>query len=463
MMATTPDLEAPSWLARFEWVAERMGYRLYEWQRRWLHTATELDEEGLFKRAAAAVETTRQSGKSVVLEVFGVTGAVAGLNVAITAQEKGKAKEKFIEGVERWQKTSGPDMQGKLGLANGDERWSIPAGGQWRPLTCSAKSARSYTMDWTEMDEAAWLLRGQEFEEAASPTMLTRSHPLIAYVTSAGDKNDPAHRFFAGVRHAARMNPEGEIVWIDWECPPGLEDRWGEEELWRMLVPVLSEDTPMAAIVLRNLRREWDKAQRRGTEIAFAREYLNLWTEVPGAGELTAEAWASMARPPEKLGWSNRDVWLCLDVAPDRSHASIVGAEASGLGRARLRMFKDAPGTGWIAGYMRDLMASRQVNVVGLIYDDRAGSGAFLPHFKAAGAPLHKLEWREFAACYGRFMDICADRGIVHDGHPAFARAVDSAAPRVVLDTLAWDRQGPSPICPLVAATNAVSVAVAYY
>lgn len=453
---TEPDLKCRSWLSKFEATASVLGFKLYEWQRRFLHVATEMDR-GIFRREACAAETTRQMGKSVCFEVAGLTGAAEGLHVAITAQDKSKAMEKWHEAIILWQENTPEEMHGKLYLANGKERWTHPSGGIFRPVTCTAKSARSYTLDWVLMDESAWLLRGEEFEAAAEPARLTRKNPLTLYMTSAGDRADPSSRFFSELRRAARSHPDGEVAWMDWECPAGLD--WGDEATWHRVVPILSEKTPMAKVVLRNLRKAWRRAVERGTEATFAREYLSVWTEVPGAGDLTAEAWNDLAQPGLTLKGEN--VWLALDIAPDRSHAAIVAAEAYGLDDVKVKMVHDQNGTTWIAPYLKKWIAETPWFVTRLVYDERSGAGAFIPFLDAAGIPLHKMEWREFASSYGRFLDLCSTGGLAHDGHTAFSRSVDSAAPRVVLDTLAWDRAGSSPICALVAATVSASFAMA--
>jgi hypothetical protein len=183
----------------------------------------------------------------------------------------------------------------------------------------------------------------------------------------------------------------------------------------------------------------------------FARECLCVWEPaLDDAGSVfPAGKWEAVQSPTAA---PDVGVVLGVDVNPERSHASIVAADADGV----VELVERREGTGWVAGRVSELQ-SRWSSLVAV---DSTGPGrSLVPDLDAAGVSLEKVTDMP-GACASFFDRVCEGRMSVRRSSELSA-AVAGAAQRFSGDTWRWDRRTTQvDISPLVAATVALWVAV---
>jgi len=437
----------------YDQIAERLGWRLWDWQRHVLHVSQETDADGWPAHREICVITGRQSGKSALLETLVDGKILTGHHVIITAQERSIARRMWHRHTQRLLTWFGGRKAferrgGYLNQRQGEEEMILPAalgGGSYAPFTPNDQSARSRTADLVVIDEAAKV--PQVVLEAAMGTMSARprwqvwltstagtweSQMLSAYLASAhvsafiwcaqegDDLSDPAV-------HARALPTYGEV---------GLPDGTG----WGVTPSLL-------------------KRERTKDPIYFAREYLSIWSQDPLGSLLTPELWASIAGDATTVA-RGPQARIGIDVAPDRAATAIAIAAPDPHAADRFVLeVLDAreESSGWLLRRLRevrDRIGADTANRV--VVDSRSAAAPHIPHLKRAGFRVTETGAADYAAHCGALCDLAHLRLLRHRPHPALDAAVASSGRRRLGEAWAWDRHGDDQITPLVAASLAV-------
>lgn len=411
-----------------------------------MDTALELEPDGRPAYREVRVTVPRQQGKTggLLLPVM-VHRALGGVDgrpqrILYTAQDRNHAREKWSEHVELLDRSPLRRLY-TVRRSNGSEaiRWRT---GSVHGVTASGeKSGHGFTLDLGVIDEA-FAQTDDRLEQAFRPAMVTRPWAQLWVVSTAG--TDESVFLRERVEDGRARVEAGEcsgVAYFEWSAPDDAAT--DDPATWAAAMPALG-----TLIDLETVRADYGAMD----EGEFARAYLNRWR--PGGAPVFALAdWVACRDPGSS---ASLEVGFGLDVAPDRSHASIAVAGGRADGRVHLELVERRAGTDWLPARIGELLERH--NPVAVTLDPAGPAGSLVTDLTQLPAvpPLVLVTGRQYAAACGALYDDVATQRIAHRGQPALDDAVIAARRRSAGDAWQWARPaaGVDP-SPLIAATLA--------
>ncbi|MEC3975094.1 terminase [Amycolatopsis sp. H20-H5] len=311
-----------------------LGEPLLPWQEWLVIHALELLADNTFRFRTVISLVARQNGKTHLSKVLAlwrlyvdgarlVLGAAQDLSIA---QEVLELANDTIDEV--------PELAAeKLAYirANGKEALKLTTGGRYLIRASNRKAGRGLTVDHLTMDElreqrnwAAW--------GALSKTTMARARGQIWCLSNAGDDQSVVlnHlRAAAGVELVDGVDVMGEardpsIGLFEWSAPLGCEI--DDEDAWAQANPSLGHTMGVAAI---RSAMGTDPVEVFRTEVLCQKvDQLNSAVDLV--------AWAACKDPLGTMDDLRERIMLCLDVAPDGQHVTVVAAAETPDGRVRV-------------------------------------------------------------------------------------------------------------------------------
>jgi len=435
---STPASNAPSRGPMLAQVAEIMGLNLFGWQRQVADTALELDAMGRYRFRQVGVSVGRQNGKTALLSARIGLELLGGGHVAYTAQDRGGARNKWLEAVEMLRPGLGSRFA-QLRLANGSEMLTMANGGTFRIVTPNREGARGLTLDLVVIDEA--LAHGMDLIAALGPTMATRPSAQLWIASNAGDHRSEMLRHY---RDLGRSGDSPSLAWFEWAAAD--DDDPDDPETWHKAIPTLAEAQGVTLDAVAD-------AHSTTTADLFDREWINRWPLETAAFALDVGEFQRLLCTEQPHG---DKLALGVDISPMRDTSSICIASDTGE-RLLVEVVDHRPGVGWLPARISELAKRWNATVV---IDAGAASATLLPHLQHLN--LLEVGARDYAASCATFYDAVKDGTLAHLGDPILTDAVAAATRRRLGDRWAWKRTSDdAPITPLVAASLALWGAVA--
>lgn len=334
--------------------------------------------------------------------------------------------------------------------ANGSEAIELWTGERIEFYARSKGAGRGITARKITMDEALFLEPADM--GALGPTLVTIPDAQIRYGSSAGLA---ASAVLRDIRDRGRAANERRLGYFEWcapvtecaseACPhrpvdevPGcaLDNR----DLWRAANPAFGRRISEEALL---------EQRKMLPPEEFAREFLGWWDEpeTSSAG-IPAEAWRACSSDAQEI---IGQPMIGLDVALDRSHASISVAGQRSDVATQVELADYRPGTAWVAARLAEMYQRWQSPV----HLDATGPAAsLLPDLEAAGVPVVTMARSEVVQACGAFYDAVRERTLAHLDDPILNTAVAGARLRPG-EAFVFTRKGNVDISPLYAATLA--------
>jgi hypothetical protein len=416
------------------------------WQWTVLDTALELLPDGRPAYREVRVTVPRQQGKTagLILPVV-VHRALGGVDpraqrILYTAQDRNHAREKWSEQVELLDHSPLRRLY-TVRRSNGSEsvRWRT---GSTYGITASGEtSGHGFTLDLGAIDEA-FAQVDDRLVQAFRPAMLTRPAAQLWVVSTAGtDESAFLRERVDDGRARVEADERTGVAYFEWSAPDDADP--DDPATWRAAMPALGTLIDLETV-------EADHAAMDSGE--FARAYLNRWSP-GGAPVFSLAEWVRCLDPSSGSAAAPA---FGLDVAPDRSHASIAAAAGRPDGRIHLEVIDRRPGTDWIVARVGELLERHKP--VAITVDPSGPAGSIVTDLTRLPriAPLVLVTARQYAAACGALFDDVATARIAHRGQPALDDAVVAARRRSSGDAWSWARPvgGVDP-SPLIAATLA--------
>jgi hypothetical protein len=321
--------------------------------------------------------------------------------------------------------------------ANGTEvvRWK--SGSRHRPVPPIPKKGHGDTLDLGVIDEA-WSFSDESVITAMRPAMMTRDAQLWIVSTAGTEDSILLRRHVEMGRRAVANGDRNGIAYFEWSAEDGQDP--DDPRTWWGCIPTLGHTVTEERIAA-------DKATLKPED--FERSYLNRWIE---AGVDTAIPWGVWLLVNETEPTLDEPWWLCCDINPERTQASIVAAGANEDGtKVSLRLLDYRPGVEWLPGRVEQLRAEH--NISGVLVDG-TGPAATLEQDLVEAPEM--LKHREMTIASQAFYDAVVDLRVVIRQDAFLTAAMRAATKLGSGDAWRWSRKrSRSDISPLVACTLA--------
>ncbi len=286
-------------------LAAAYGTRLDDWQVDVLKAGLGVRPDGSWAASTCCCSTPRQNGKSVVLTVGALAGALLfGEKVIIcSAHEQKTSRILFLNLVSYFESFNDLGKRVRsVGHALGREEIRLRDGTHIFFPARTRNTLRGWSVDAYLADEAQ-LLTDQQWE-SAKPTLSARSNTQVWLFGTAPQMVGDGE-VFARMRSAAHAGSDKKLAWVEYGAAPGadLDDR-GQ---WAAANPGRVEPAAM------------EDERRELSDAGFARERLNLWPADHLDQVIDLQAWAGLVAPGPPDGTPPSA--LAVDAGPDRAMA----------------------------------------------------------------------------------------------------------------------------------------------
>lgn len=426
-LATPRNADRYSYGWRVANVARLLGRPFMPWQRLVADVALEVDPAtGHLHYRTVVLVVPRQQGKSSLLQAVIVDRAVAGgadLSVLYTAQDRTEARRRLLTELHERTLARSP-LRGhyRVRQTNGDESLRFPTGTTVGIVAPTKTSGHGQTLDLAVIDEA-FAQTDLALPQAFGPAMVTRRDAQLWIVSVVGDGTDALLQHYQAQGEAALEDPSQRIAYLEWSA---LDGDVYDVEVWRSCMPALG-----LTVHADDVRAD----PTYGDPAEFARAYLCRRRPAPNVAAIDLERWADGAVDDLPL---EAPVVLAVDVALDRTHASIAAAGRIG-GRLGVELIDRRAGTAWVLDRLEALVGRHYPAAV--IVDGSGPAGSLVVDLERRVRGLVVYNATEVARACGSFSDLVATGAVAHLAQPDVDDAVAGAAKLYLGDAFRWRRR----------------------
>ena len=445
-------------------LAESIGLVLDESQRFTVQCAMGTRGDGSWAAFEVADVEPRQNGKNCAIEareLWGLFLAREDLQIH-TAHEFATANESFLRLAGLIESSDELRRRvARIRYANGEQGIELLNGCRLKYRARTGGAGRGFAGASTVyLDEALYLEPAHI--GALMPTMATAAskgmEPQVWYASSACLTRSAvmwrirlrAIKGGAGrlayVEHTAEqvsINAEGLVLSV----PPDPDDR----QAWALA---------NAALGVR-ISEEFVAGERDAMPPAeFLRERLGVWDPAPMDDRpdrpVPPEIWEQRVEPGSSIA---AELVLGVGVLPEMAGASIAAVGRRKDGLTHLEVIDSRPGTAWVEGRLKELLAAHRVRAVAV--DVGGPSVGLLPELvrltDGSSSDLAKVSGADYQGACAAFVAAVVDDKVRHLGQAWLATAIGGARRRAVGQSWVWDlRSGDCDASPLVAVTVAL-------
>lgn len=427
--------------------AERIGLGLDPWQRDIARIAFARLADGSLAADTVCMSIPRQAGKTylVAAMIFAFCLMEPGVTVAWTAHHNKVMLETFA---------SLKATAGQPKVAQHVKR--TPSSAEYRAIefvngsriVMAARESgalRGVAKVGVLVLDEAQILTDNAMSDML-PTQNQADHPLTIMMGTPPRPKDPSETWTQQREQALAAENAGEplelATWIEFSA----DDDAATDDLdqLRRANPSYPKRTPLRAI--RKLRRSL-------TEDHFRREALGIWDDKSTPAVIAPDIWRG-CRDPESSPVTK--FVLAIDVAPERTHASVAFAGVRGDQLVHVEIDQLQAGVGWVVDWVRARCSKNAIAAV--VVDAKSPAASLIPELRRARIAVVTTTADDMAAACADFFDAAHAGELRHIGQPQLTQSLNSARKRSITgDRWAWNRKSTdSDITPIVAATLAV-------
>jgi hypothetical protein len=407
-LSTPPARElTPETTRGYEAIAfaeEVLGLTLMPWQRWVLLHGLELAEDGTFRFRTLLVITSRQAGKSTLLQVLAlwrmyVDGAPLVLG---SAQNLALAEETWSGALDMAEAV--PELAAEVAQVsrtNGDKFMRLTSGERYKVAAATRTGSRGLSSDLVLLDE---LREHRDWDAwgSATKTTLARPSPQVLCFSNAGDKHSVVLADLRAKALAAAADRTTRLGIFEWSAPEDCE--LDNRQAWAQANPALgwrmTEEALAAALVT-------------DPEPVFRTEILCQWVATVDSA-IPVGVWDALADPDAPRG---SEFTFALDVAPDHSSATIAVAWQRLDGSAQVQLAAHAAGVEWVPEKAKLLLEQWG----GRLLVEQSGTAGFLLPALGTVEPVAR---RFYADACSALDAAVAARKVRHGAHEPLDAAV---------------------------------------
>lgn len=443
----------------------QMGIAFDEWQNGVGSIALGKTADGKYAATIGGVVLSipRQVGKTFLVGMIVIALCILNQKMTVlwTAHRTKTATKTFqtMQGMVRKKKIRhhlAPGRNDGIRTANGEQEIRFRNGSVIMFGAREGGFGRGFDEVDIEVFDEAQILTEKALEDMVAATNQSRqeSGALLFFMGTPPRPTDPGEEWLARREDALTTKPEGEVVGLsddmvyvefsaDRDADPDDQKQWAKAN------PSFPHRTPLESML--RMRKQLKN------EDSFKREALGIYDAADSARVIDELSWGNVkdpaSMPVERLT-------LAVDVAPDRSLASIgfAGLRADGVWHVELD--DQRKNTDWVAPVVSALAAKNRLHAV--VVDEMSGlvekrKGRNYLVGTDVVVTLAAAEGRDMAIACGKFFDSVMDGTVRHTDQPQLNVALSVARKRPLAGAWAWNRKdGASDISPVVAATLAL-------
>lgn len=447
--------------------ARKVGLPLDVWQADVLLDSLSTDAvSGLWLTPRVAVSVPRQNGKGAIIEALEIAfllGVFDDARVAIHSAHEYKTAQNGFQRILSYFETipalvaARESGRVKIGTAAAREFVTLTdQHGVSRTLKFLARSkgsGRGFSADLLILDEAQEL--SEQVWAAILPTVSARPNAQVWLFGTPPDDTMNGE-VFGRFRSNGEAAIDPRLAYFEWSPHPDADP--ADPATWASTNPAFPHRISLETIRDEFLAMDLD---------TFARERLGKWDGALSHSVIPEDSWAALAAETDPQG----RVAFAIDVAPDRSRASIGVAGYVDGELVMVQAIENRKGTGWVASRLAELTA--RWPYVSVVLDSGGPAASLLPDLKKARIKrVYTLSTAEVARAAGLFYDLAmgtpggedSDGNVVlpvpprlrHPDQPVLNDALAVAKKRPLGDSWAWHRKhSTADLTPLVAVTFA--------
>ena len=404
--------------------------------------------DGRWASRLVGISTPRQNGKSQLI----VARALAGIllfgekTIICSAHQTDTAREVFQRLLDVIDDNPAVSKRVESVMKALNREYIRFKGGQTiRIKARSVSGSRGFSADCLLLDEAQIL--GRPAWSSILPTMSARENPQAWLLGTPPTPQDDGE-VFGQLREQALDKSGRRLAYLEWSAGP--DANLDDEESWRSANPAYGT----------RIQREAIEAERSSmSDEQFAMERLGMWSADSVAQVIDSASWAAVADPSSM---PVERLTLAIDVAPNRSTASVclAGKRADGLWHVELDQTRK--GVDWVAAWVQSRAEKNRLHAV--VLDELSGlvekrKGRHYLVGTDVVVTLAASEGRDMAIASGQFYDSVMESSprLRHPDSPPLNVALSVARKRPLGAGWAWNRKDEaSDITPVVAATLAL-------
>lgn len=411
----TPSLGLPSRGQDLIDFAAAVDRPFLPWQEYLSHAALEYEPKtGRWARRTIGVTVARQNGKTRWTSLRLLAGLfIWGEDSWVSmAQNRALALDTFRQATEIIEEHSWLRREVKrLNRTNGQEELVLNSGARWAivaatPDSPRGKSGNLFVDELREISPETW--------GAAAP--ITRKPWRQTIVAS--NAGDPSSTVLASLRAAALSNQNPRLGWWEWSADPKLaiDDRRGWAQANPSLGVLVDEDALAASLAT-------------DPTSVFMTEALCQPVDNALESPWPIEAWSACYDPNLTIT-PGKPTWLAIDVSPDRTTATLVGAQLLDDDKIGVGLLETWTSEGSlddlaIAGTIATWARKYHARVVAF---DRWTASAIAARLASAGVPVADVSRQVFYQACDELLNAMTNKRLVHAGQPELTAHVAGCA-----------------------------------
>lgn len=402
--------------------------------------------DGKWASRLVGISTPRQNGKSQLI----VSRALAGVllfdekTIICSAHQTDTAREVFQRLLDVIEDNPSVSRRVESVMKALNREYIRFKGGQTiRIKARSVSGSRGFSADCLLLDEAQIL--GRPAWSSILPTMSARENPQAWLLGTPPTPQDDGE-VFAQIRDQALEESGRRMTYLEWSA--GEHDDLDDVKTWARANPAYGS----------RISRDAIEAERSAmSDEQFAMERLGMWSAASATRVIDDVSWMAVS---DSTSMAIENLTLAIDVAPDRSVASVSLAGRRADGRWHVEFDNQKRGTDWVASWVADRAAKNRLHAV--VADEMSGlvenrRGRHYLIGTDIVVTLAAAEGRDMAIACAKFFDGVMGSTVMHTDQPHLNVALSVARKRPLGAGWAWNRKdAASDITPLVSATLAL-------
>ena len=342
------------------------------------------------------------------------------------------------------------DDRGKLALrsSNGEQEARFRNGSRIMFGARSQGFGRGFDEIDVEVFDEAQILDTKALEDmVAAANQARHEHgALLFFMGTPPRKSDPAEAFRLR-RDEALAGESDDAIWLEVGADP--ESDPNDESQWPLMNPSYPLRTPRESLMrLRKNLMDDDSWNREGR---------GIWDPKNAHRVIDEQSWSTVG---DQASMAIERLTLAVDVAPDRSVASVslAGIRADGLWHVELDEHRH--GADWVPGWVEQRAAANPLHAV--VIDELAGlterrGGRHYLKGTDIVVTLAASEGRDMAMACASFFDAVMAAKVRHTDQPQVNVALSQAGKRPVGAGWAWNKKSAeADITPITSQTLAL-------